>query len=132
MGILSLWWNKVHASRLVTETTPTRSKSRNQSKYSEHITDGDPPNEKPPDKPDIGSYCIRVQVDMYDGPYEVANVVGWHTSPEIIRHTQETCEVRKDRGKGQRCGDPSVTFTKFQKKCAQPTIEIQRRPIPPT
>lgn len=93
-------------------------------------TDSDPPLETPKSLPTFGSYCIRAQVDMYEGVYEVAHAVGWSTSPEIIQRTKDICETRKDAKRGQRCGDASVTFTKFQEKCKNPTVEFTRRPIP--
>lgn len=92
--------------------------------------DAEPPLETPGSLPEFGSYCIRAQVDMYEGAYEVAHAVGWSTSPEIIQRTKDLCEARKDKKRDQRCGDPSVTFTKFQEKCKNPTVEFTRRPIP--
>lgn len=92
--------------------------------------DADPPLETPGSLPEFGSYCIRAQVDMYEGAYEVAHAVGWSTSPDIIQRTKDLCEARKDKKRDQRCGDPSVTFTKFQEKCKTPTVEFTRRPVP--
>lgn len=122
----------VHKKGNQTERAPTSAHSFSNTLDPPPPVDQEPPRETPPQLPTFGSYCIRAQVDMYDGSDEVAHAVGWHTSPEIIQRTKDLCEIRKDKRRDQRCGDPIVTFTKYQKKCETPTVEFQRRPYPPS
>lgn len=95
----------------------------------EHLLEREPPKEEPPAVKGYGKYCIRAAVEMKTESGEtVANIVGHHTSPEIIQHTELVCEARKDVRKGEVCTESVVTFTKYTPQCEEPRVEIKRWP----